>query len=46
MIELLLPFERTNKKDWRYRQIALAFIAGLHMAELAFNITADGLGSI
>jgi hypothetical protein len=32
-----------HTKDWRYRQIVLAFIAGLHMAEQAFEIAIPGL---
>ena len=33
-----------HTKDWRYRQITLAFVAGLRMAEQAFEIAVDGLG--
>ena len=32
-----------HTKDWRYRQITLAFAAGLRMAEQAFEIAVDGL---
>jgi hypothetical protein len=39
-------WDEIHTKDWRYRQIALAFVAGLHMAEQAFDITVDGLDSI
>lgn len=39
-------WDEMHTKDWRYRQIALAFVAGLHMAEQAFDITVDGLDSI